>query len=195
MKYYEILYIVNPNLEQPRLDEIKKEVAGEVKKLLSAAIINHRIFGKKRLAYQVDKHKYGIYILLHVEAQDNSQLVELNTFFKLNKTVIRHLVIRLDRRPEEDLSPEADSFIAGARKETVTKLAPVEDTTPKPEDSAPAEDTTSESEESAPAEDTTSEPEDSVPVEPDSTEEPEAQKKPATEPDEQPDKEKTKDKS
>ncbi|MFH1851121.1 MAG: 30S ribosomal protein S6 [Candidatus Neomarinimicrobiota bacterium] len=107
MKYYEILYIVNPNLEQNRLAEIKKEVADELTKLMPAEIINHRIFGKKRLAYQIDKHKYGTYMLLHLGTPDSTQMAEVNTFLKLNKAIIRHLIVRLDVRPEEDLTPES----------------------------------------------------------------------------------------
>ncbi|NQU28992.1 MAG: 30S ribosomal protein S6 [Candidatus Marinimicrobia bacterium] len=132
MKYYEILYIVNPNFEQPRIDEIKKEVAGEVTKLMSAEIINHRIFGKKRLAYQIEKHKYGIYMLLHLDAKDSTKLIEVNSFFRLNKAIIRHLVVRLDQRPEEDLTPEASNLNVGTAREVGSALkkeaeAPVEE--------------------------------------------------------------------
>ncbi len=118
MKYYEILYIVNPNLEQARLDEVKKEVAEEVTKLMSAGIINHRIFGKKRLAYMVDKHKYGTYMLLHIETEDSSHLAELNTFLKLHKAIIRHLIVRLEEKPEEDLSPEVDELEDNASEDS-----------------------------------------------------------------------------
>lgn len=131
MKYYEVLYIVNPNLERPRLDEIKKEVADEVTKLLSAEIINHRIFGKKRLAYQIEKHKYGTYILLHFDAQDNTRLVELNTFFKLNKAIIRQLIVCLNQRPEKDLSPEIGVLNVDERRLKEAVTIPAEEPTPE----------------------------------------------------------------
>ena len=131
MKYYEILYIVNPNFEQPRIDEIKKEVAGEVTKLMSAEIINHRIFGKKRLSYQIEKHKYGTYMLLHLDAKDSTKLIEVNSFFGLNKSIIRHLVVRLDQRPEEDLTPEASNLNVGTARE--------ESPAPKTESEVPVE--------------------------------------------------------
>lgn len=131
MKYYEILYIVNPNFEQPRIDEIKKEVAGEVTKLMSAEIINHRIFGKKRLSYQIEKHKYGTYMLLHLDAKDSTKLIEVNSFFGLNKSIIRHLVVRLDQRPEEDLTPEASNLNVGTARE--------QSSAPKTESEVPVE--------------------------------------------------------
>lgn len=109
MKYYEILYIVNPNFEPNRLDQIKQEVGSEVQKLLSATIINHRYWGKKRLAYPIEKHKYGIYVLLHCETPDSTRLDEFKTWFRLHKAIIRELIVRLDTRPAEDLSPEGDA--------------------------------------------------------------------------------------
>ena len=133
MKYYEVLYIVNPNLERPRLDEIKKEVADEVTKLLSAEIINHRIFGKKRLAYQIEKHKYGTYILLHFDAQDNTRLVELNTFFKLNKAIIRQLIVCLNQRPEKDLSPEIGVLNVDEKRHKESIAVPAEEPSPETE--------------------------------------------------------------
>ena len=144
MKYYEILYIVNPNFEQPRIDEIKKEVAGEVTKLMSAEIINHRIFGKKRLAYQIEKHKYGTYMLLHLDAKDSTKLIEVNSFFGLNKSIIRHLVVRLDQRPEEDLTPEASNLNIGTAREQRSAPAtepevPVEEVKEVAEDETPVE--------------------------------------------------------
>ncbi len=144
MKYYEILYIVNPNFEQPRIDEIKKEVAGEVTKLMSAEIINHRIFGKKRLAYQIEKHKYGTYMLLHLDAKDSTKLIEVNSFFGLNKSIIRHIVVRLDQRPEEDLTPEASNLNIGTAREQSSapakeSEAPVEEVKEVADDETPVE--------------------------------------------------------
>ena len=157
MKYYEILYIVNPNFEQSRIDEIKKEVAGEVTKLMSAEIINHRIFGKKRLSYQIEKHKYGTYMLLHLDAKDSTKLIEVNSFFGLNKSIIRHLVVRLDQRPEEDLTPEASNLNIGTAREQRSAPAtepevPVEEVKEVAEDETPVEEVAVEGVDEAPVE-------------------------------------------
>ena len=68
MRYYELLYIVNPNLEDERVNSIIEELGNEVKKH-DVNIINHHIWGKKRLAYPVKNNKYGIYILLQFAAE------------------------------------------------------------------------------------------------------------------------------
>ena len=64
MSFYETLYIVDPNLENNSLEKTMNEIGKELEKTKSK-IINHRIWAKKRLAYSIERHKYGSYILLH----------------------------------------------------------------------------------------------------------------------------------
>ena len=99
MRYYETLYILNPNFEQAQVDNIIKEIDEHVSKLSS--VINHRVWGKKRLAYPIDQHKYGIYIILQFETQTTSSLNGFDDFMKLNNSVLRYQTVRLDVRPEE----------------------------------------------------------------------------------------------
>ncbi|MFQ6604332.1 MAG: 30S ribosomal protein S6 [Fidelibacterota bacterium] len=127
MRYYETLYIVNPNFEQDRLGKIKEEVSAEVSKG-KATIINHRFWGKKRLAYPIQKHKYGTYILLQFEAEELSGLREFDTYMKLNRSILRHQTIRLDERPEVVEEEELATTKTGTTKETA-EAAPVEETT------------------------------------------------------------------
>ena len=49
MRYYEILYIVNPNFERKKLDETMKEIDNRLTKTKSK-IINHIIWGKKKIS-------------------------------------------------------------------------------------------------------------------------------------------------
>ena len=89
MKYYESLYIVNPNYENDRLDEVMKMVTdklGEYK----FSIINHRSWGKKRLAYSIEKHKYGSFILLHFETESVGNLNRFERFMVLQKQILRN---------------------------------------------------------------------------------------------------------
>ncbi len=46
MRYYEILYIVNPNFERKKIDETMKEIDSRLTKTESK-IINHIVWGKK----------------------------------------------------------------------------------------------------------------------------------------------------
>ena len=100
MRYYELLYIVNPNYEDDKVKSIIDEIGEEISKY-KVSIINHHAWGKKRLAYAVKNNKYGIYILLQVGAEKFDFLIDFERFLTLNKSVIRHQVIKLDVEPEK----------------------------------------------------------------------------------------------
>ena len=62
MNYYEVLYILNPNFSKEQIAGVMSEVNDFVEKK-KHGIVNHDFWGKKQLAYNVKKHKYGNFIL------------------------------------------------------------------------------------------------------------------------------------
>ena len=56
MRYYEILYIINPNFEQDKINETMNMVSHKLEETKSK-IINHHIWGKKRLSYPIKNQK------------------------------------------------------------------------------------------------------------------------------------------
>ena len=105
MRYYESLYIVNPNYEQERLDDVMKSVADKLSEY-GFSIINHRIWGKKRLAYSIEKHKYGSFILLHFETDSTKNLERFERFMILQKTILRNQTVSLAIKPEAHVEDE-----------------------------------------------------------------------------------------
>ena len=105
MRYYESLYIINPNYEQERLDDVMKSVADKLSEY-GFSIINHRIWGKKRLAYQIEKHKYGSFILLHFETESTENLERFERFMILQKTILRNQTVSLANKPEAHVEEE-----------------------------------------------------------------------------------------
>ena len=105
MRYYESLYIVNPNYEQERLDDVMKSVADKLSEY-GFSIINHRIWGKKRLAYPIEKHKYGSFILLHFETESTENLERFERFMILQKTILRNQTVSLAIKPEAHVEDE-----------------------------------------------------------------------------------------
>ena len=99
MRFYETLYIVNPNYESDKLIKCQKGIENELGKTKSR-IINHRIWSKKRLAYPIDKQKYGTYILLQFEAVQVDKIIDFDSWMKLNKQVLRHMTTVLGNEPE-----------------------------------------------------------------------------------------------
>ena len=105
MRYYETIYIVNPNLDNNTLSNILVEIAKELAKTKSK-VINHYNWGKKRLAYPIDKQKYGSYIILQYEGGDKSKINDFDTWMKLNNAIVRHMTILLDKKPKVHVEEE-----------------------------------------------------------------------------------------
>ena len=119
MRYYETLYIVNPSFEKERLNKIIETINDEFDKN-KVKVINHYVWGKKRLAYPIRNHKYGTYIMIHFESGKRQFLMNLGMFLKLNTSVMRHQTVRLDKQPDvvepdeimvENEMPESDKTI------------------------------------------------------------------------------------
>jgi len=99
MSFYETLYIVDPNLENKSLEKTMDEIGKELEKTKSK-IINHRLWGKKRLAYSIERQKYGSYILIQFEGGDQQKMIEYDTWMRLNNSVLRHMTVLLNDKPE-----------------------------------------------------------------------------------------------
>ena len=125
MRYYESLYIVNPNYEQERLDEVIKAVADKSIEL-GFSIINHRVWGKKRLAYSIEKHKYGSFILLQFETESITNLADFERFMILQKTILRNQTVTLSVKPE--VQSEEKPVKSVEQKETTEDSAVVNET-------------------------------------------------------------------
>jgi|TARA_B110000967_G_scaffold209624_1_gene266692 small subunit ribosomal protein S6 len=111
MRYYETIYIVDPNLENQVLESLKTEVGQQLEKT-GSKLINHRVWGKKRLAYPINKQKYGTFVLMQFEEGDQVKMVEFMTLMKLNNSIIRHMTVTLDSKPEvhvEEVKKEESS--------------------------------------------------------------------------------------
>ena len=135
MRYYETLYIVNPNLENEALDITMGEIGTELEKSKSK-LINHRVWGKKRLAYQIENQKYGSFILLQFEGGEQNQMNEFNTWMKLNNSVLRHMTVALDEKPEV--------YVEEVKEKPVEKEAPKDTVEETPANEAVVETTSEE---------------------------------------------------
>ena len=111
MRYYETIYIVDPNLDNTILEKTMTEIAKELEKT-KAKIINHRDWGKKRLAYQVDNQKYGSFILLQFEIEELSKMNDFDSWLKLNSSVLRHMTVSLDKKPDKYVEKTSSSEVA-----------------------------------------------------------------------------------
>ncbi|HEU5045606.1 MAG TPA: 30S ribosomal protein S6 [Nocardioidaceae bacterium] len=96
MRAYEVMVILDPNLEErtvaPSLDtylNVVRKDGGSVDKV--------DVWGRRRLAYEVDKHSEGIYAVIDLQAEP-ATVKELDRQLSLNESVLRTKVVRPSTR-------------------------------------------------------------------------------------------------
>ena len=99
MRYYELIYIVNSNVERKKVDQVMKDIGERLEKA-GSKLINHIVWGKKKLAYPIRGNTYGTYILAHYNGGDNEKLSEFDSWLKLSGLAIRHMIVKLDKEPK-----------------------------------------------------------------------------------------------
>ena len=107
MRYYELIYIVSSNVERKKNDQAMKEIGEKIQET-GSKIINHIVWGKKKLAYPIKNNTYGTYMLAHYEGGDNDKLREFDSWLKLSDLTIRHMIVKLDEKPDIVESLEGD---------------------------------------------------------------------------------------
>ena len=99
MRHYEIVFMVHPDQSE--------QVPGMVERYTQTIETNggkvHRLedWGRRQLAYPIDKIHKAHYVLMNVEATREA-LEELTTNFRYNDAVIRNLVLTMDEAVSEE---------------------------------------------------------------------------------------------
>lgn len=94
MRSYEIMIIVHPDVDD-------RQVAGLIEKPFEAfkaaggVVDNMEVWGRRRLAYEIQKKPEGIYAILNVTAEP-AVVKELDRQYTLNEQIMRTKVIRPD---------------------------------------------------------------------------------------------------
>lgn len=97
---YETIIVLHPELSEEEVEETLQNIV----KLLEergSEIIRLEKGGKRRLAYVIQKQRYGYYNLIHFRAAALA-LPELERMYRLSERVIRYLTVRFEK--EEHLT-------------------------------------------------------------------------------------------
>ena len=96
MRHYEVMVILDPDLEErtvaPSLEQyltVVKKSGGTVDKV--------DVWGRRRMSYEINKHAEGIYAVVDLQANP-SAVQELDRQLNLNESVLRTKVLRPDMR-------------------------------------------------------------------------------------------------
>ena len=99
MKKYEAVLILNPNLSS-KVDEFKTEF-NQLLSENSFKVTKLEDIGRRQLAYSINNHNKGHYLLMNLEG-DPSKLLEIETKIKYNESIIRHIILVVTSHSEEE---------------------------------------------------------------------------------------------
>ena len=94
MNKYELCVVLNAKIE----DEVRIAELEKVKELISrfdGNVTDVDEWGKKRLAYEIQKMKEGYYFFIHFEAESET-VAEVEQRIRIMENVLRFLCIRQD---------------------------------------------------------------------------------------------------
>ena len=117
MRHYEIVFVVHPDQSDqvPAMVERYTQMINES----GGAIHRHEDWGRRQLAYPINKIHKAHYVLLNVEC-GQEVLDEIVTLFRYNDAILRNLVIKTDEAVTEEsliLQGERESRERRARAE------------------------------------------------------------------------------
>ena len=90
--YYETMYILRPDIAE---DEVTNHI-DKYNKLLEefgGKILDSQMRGKRRLAYQIAKHREGIYVQLSHQG-DGQHIFKIEKSMRLSEDVIRYMTVK-----------------------------------------------------------------------------------------------------
>jgi small subunit ribosomal protein S6 len=100
MRRYEMVYIINPNLDTESLNEVIAKFSDIITKLKGYVVMISQ-WGKRKLAYEVKQFDKGYYVVCDF-CGDPKTVNELERNLKLDDRVLQYITVKID----EDVDPE-----------------------------------------------------------------------------------------
>jgi len=108
---YESVFVLDPSIEDSQVDaELEK-----IKEFLGSRngeITEVQKWGRRKLAYEVKKHKEGVYTLIRFQAEPGVP-AELDRRYRLNENMLRFLTVAYEAPPVVEESEDGGRSGAG----------------------------------------------------------------------------------
>ena len=150
MNYYETLYIIHPALESGRLKDIILSIQSMFESK-DIKVLGTDLWGKKKLAYLIDKQQYGTYVLVQLKSSGEN-INKISTELEHNPDILAYLTNKINEADIQKDLRSLDEQILGSKSsesDSVSTNRPVEtkdNNTPKEESTEEsAEESTEES--------------------------------------------------
>ena len=94
VRQYELVYILPPDSTEQQVADIHEQVESVVSRL-GGQIEKTENWGRRKLAYEIGRHKEGIYVLTVINGS-GEVMKEIDRRLKVLDQVVRHLAVRVD---------------------------------------------------------------------------------------------------
>jgi small subunit ribosomal protein S6 len=91
---YELVYVVSPEASDDQVADLHTQVEAIVQRI-GGSIEKTDNWGRRRLAYEIGRHKEGTYVLEVINGTGDL-MKEIDRRLKVTDLIIRHLVVRVD---------------------------------------------------------------------------------------------------
>ena len=91
---YELVYVVSPEASDEQVAELHSQVEATAQRM-NGQIEKTDNWGRRRLAYEIGRHKEGTYVLEVING-GGDLMKEIDRRLKVIDLVIRHLIVRVD---------------------------------------------------------------------------------------------------
>jgi len=118
--YYETMYILRPDIAE---DQVNNHI-DKYNKLLEefgGTILDSQMRGKRRLAYQIKKHREGIYVQLSHQG-DGQHIFKIEKAMRLSEDVIRYMTVKQEGPLPTPRSSTKSSTQADDKENQETKV-------------------------------------------------------------------------
>ena len=94
MRDYELMVVLTPDLDEAAVDATTERLGTQIGGR-GGEVVDVQKWGRRRLAYPIAKHRDGFYTVAKLKL-DPDDAEPLERSLRLNESVIRHLLVRLD---------------------------------------------------------------------------------------------------
>ncbi len=93
MNKYETIIIINDTLTQEKKDKTTKKIVDYINK--NGNVLEQKVIGLKRLAYEVRKQTTGYFCIINFESE-STFISELERIYRITEEILKFIVVRQD---------------------------------------------------------------------------------------------------
>ena len=105
MKDYELTVLIHPDLEsdlEKALDKVRKLVTAN-----GGEVVKEDNWGKKKLAYQIKKQDFAVYVYFEVKLPSDAPL-KISNVLNITDEVLRHLLVKVDVKSRKAIAEQEE---------------------------------------------------------------------------------------